>query len=64
MDILRPSHVWSTNITYIPMRGGFLYLVAVMDWFSRFVLSWELSNTMESGFCLSDPWATTVKGPN
>src|ERR1022692_1749349 len=40
-------------ITYIPMRGGFLYLVAVMDWFSRFVLSWELSNTMETGFCLA-----------
>jgi len=53
MEILRPNHVWSTDITYIPMRGGFLYLVAVMDWFSRFVLSWELSNTMESSFCLA-----------
>src|ERR1700694_2513100 len=53
MEILRPNHVWSTDITYIPMRGGFLYLVAVMDWFSRFVLSWELSNTMETGFCLT-----------
>src|SRR5713226_8906797 len=53
MEILRPNHVWSTDITYIPMRGGFLYLVAVMDWFSRFVLSWELSNTMETGFCLA-----------
>ena len=41
----RPDHVWSTDITYVPMRGGFLYLVAVMDWFSRYVLSWELSNT-------------------
>ena len=51
--IERPDHVWSTDITYIPMRGGFLYLVAVMDWFSRFVLSWELSNTMETGFCLA-----------
>ena len=50
--IERPNQVWSTDITYIPMRGGFLYLVAVMDWFSRFVLSWELSNTMETGFCL------------
>jgi len=48
----QPNQVWSTDITYIPMRGGFLYLVAVMDWFSRFVLSWELSNTMETGFCL------------
>ena len=52
VPILRPNHVWSTDITYVPMRGGFLYLVAVIDWFSRFVLSWELSNTMETGFCL------------
>ena len=51
--IERPNQVWSTDITYVPMHGGFLYLVAVMDWFSRFVLSWELSNTMETGFCLS-----------
>jgi transposase InsO family protein len=41
------------DIPYIPMRGGFLYLVAVLDWYSRFVLSWELSNTMETGFCLA-----------
>jgi putative transposase len=53
IEIVRPNQVWSTDITYIPMRGGFLYLVAVMDWFSRFVLSWELSNTMETGFCLA-----------
>jgi putative transposase len=53
VSIERPNHVWSTDITYIPMRGGFLYLVAIMDWFSRFVLSWELSNTMEIGFCLA-----------
>jgi len=51
--IERPNQVWSTDITYLPMRGGFLYLVAIMDWFSRFVLSWELSNTMETGFCLA-----------
>lgn len=51
--IERPNQVWSTDITYVPMHGGFLYLVAVMDWFSRFVLSWELSNTMETGFCLA-----------
>lgn len=51
--IERPNQVWSTDITYVPMRGGFLYLVAVMDWFSRYVLSWELSNTMETGFCLA-----------
>ena len=53
LSIERPNQVWSTDITYIPMRGGFLYLVAVMDSFSRFVLSWELSNTMETGFCLA-----------
>jgi len=53
VSIDRPNHVWSTDITYIPMHGGFLYLVAVMDWYSRFVLSWELSNTMETGFCLA-----------
>ena len=53
VSVERPNQVWSTDITYIPMHGGFLYLVAVMDWFSRFVLSWELSNTMETGFCLA-----------
>jgi len=53
VEILRPNQVWSTDITYIPMRSGFLYLVAVMDWYSRFVLSWELSNTMEVAFCRS-----------
>ena len=53
VSIERPNQVWSTDITYIPMHGGFFYLVAVMDWFSRFVLSWELSNTMETGFCLA-----------
>ena len=53
ISIERPNQVWSTDITYLPMHGGFLYLVAVMDWFSRFVVSWELSNTMETGFCLA-----------
>jgi len=51
--IERANQVWSTDITYIPMRGGFLYLVAIMDWYSRYVLSWELSNTMETSFCLT-----------
>ncbi len=46
------SQVWSSDITYIPMKNGFLYLVAVMDWYSRYVLSWELSNSMESSFCV------------
>ena len=48
----RVNQVWSTDITYIRMAQGFLYLVAVMDWFSRFVLSWSLSPTMEMDFCL------------
>ena len=51
--IERPNQVWSTDITYVPMQGGFLYLVAIMDWFSRFVLSWELSNTLDTRFCLA-----------
>ncbi len=50
--IIRPDQVWSTDITYVPMRHGFLYLVAVMDWYSRYVLSWRLSNTLEGTFCL------------
>ena len=53
LDINRPNHVWCADITYIPMRKGFLYLVAVMDWHSRKVLSWRLSNTMEADFCVS-----------
>jgi putative transposase len=51
VEITRANHVWSTDITYLPMHGGFLYLVAVMDWFSRFALSWELSNTLDGAFC-------------
>ncbi len=47
-----PNHVWSSDITYVPMRQGFMYLVAVMDWYSRFVLSWRLSNTLDSEFCV------------
>ncbi|MFD2937440.1 IS3 family transposase [Spirosoma flavum] len=46
------DHVWSTDITYIPMKSGFLYLCAVMDWYSRFVLSWQVSNTLLIDFCL------------
>lgn len=53
LKIHRPGQVVSTDITYIPLRGGFLYLVAFMDWYSRFVLSWELSNTLEVQFCLA-----------
>ena len=52
LAIIRPDQVWSIDITYIPMRQGFLYLVAVMDWFSRYVLAWRLSNTLQGVFCL------------
>jgi len=50
--ITGPDHVWSTDITYLPLRHGFLYLVAVIDWYSRYVLSWRLSNTLDGLFCL------------
>ena len=49
--IERPGHVWSADITYIPVQKGFLYLVAVMDWAARRVLSWRLSNTLDARFC-------------
>lgn len=52
LAIDRPNQVWAADITYIPIGRGFLYLVAVMDWASRAVLAWRLSNTMETGFCL------------
>lgn len=50
--IVRPDQVWSTDITYLPMQRGFLYLVAIIDWFSRYVLAWRLSNTLETTFCI------------
>jgi len=50
--VTRPDQVWSSDITYIPLRHGFLYLVAVMDWYSRYVVSWRLSNTLAGSFCL------------
>ena len=53
MDITVPDKVWAADITYVPMRRGFMYLVAVMDWHSRKVLSWRVSNTLESDFCVS-----------
>ena len=53
LAIERPDQVWCADVTYIPMRRGFLYLVAVMDWFSRKVLAWRLSNTMDADFCVA-----------
>jgi putative transposase len=52
LNIERPNQVWAADITYIPMSRGFMYLVAIMDWHSRKVLSWRLSNTMEADFCV------------
>jgi len=50
--ISRPDHVWASDITYVPMKTGFVYLIAIMDWYSRRVLSWRLSNTLDSTFCV------------
>jgi putative transposase len=52
MRITRPNQVWAADITYIPMARGFLYLVAIIDWYSRYVLSWRLSNTLDADFCV------------
>ena len=52
MTVSYANQVWATDITYIPMKSGFLYLVAIIDWYSRKVLSWRLSNTMDTQFCL------------
>ena len=52
MTIDQPDQVWCADITYVPMRRGFLYLVAIMDWYSRRVLAWRLSNTMDANFCI------------
>jgi putative transposase len=53
VKIDRPNQVWSTDITYVRLRGGFVYLVAILDWYSRYVLSWEVSTSMDTSFCLS-----------
>ena len=53
IDVIRPDQVWSTDITYIRLPRGFVYLVAVIDWYSRKVLSWQVSNTLDSEFCVA-----------
>ena len=62
MEVNRVNQVWATDITYIPMARGFLYLVAVMDWHSRYVLAWKLSNTMEVDFCVEALTEALSKG--
>lgn len=53
VSIVRPNQVWSTDITYIRLRGGFIFLAAILDWFSRYVLAWELSISLEADFCVA-----------
>jgi putative transposase len=62
VEVVRPDQVWSTDITYVGLPGGFVYLTAVIDWHSRFVLSWELSNTLDGSFCLEALEAALAKG--
>jgi len=51
VEIVRPNQVWSTDITYVPMSRGFMFLTAIIDWYSRYVLAWQLSNTLDGHFC-------------
>jgi putative transposase len=53
LKITRPNQVWAADITYIPMSKGFLYLVAIIDWYSRYVISWRMSNTLDDDFCVA-----------
>jgi putative transposase len=52
LTVDHPDQVWATDITYVPIEGGFIYLCAVIDWYSRYVLAWELSNTLDASFCV------------
>ena len=60
LEVTGPDQVWCSDITYVPMASGFMYLVAVMDWWSRYVLAWRLSNTMEAAFCV-DAWEAALR---
>jgi putative transposase len=62
VEIARPNQVWATDITYIPMRHGFVYLMAILDWYSRYVLAWELSNTLDRAFCIRALQAALARG--
>ena len=53
IEINCPNQVWCTDITYLPMRGGYMYMVAIMDWYSRRILAWEISNTLDVEFCIN-----------
>ena len=60
--VVRPDQVWSSDITYVGLPGGFMYLCCVIDWYSRYVLSWELSNTLDGDFCLACLEAALARG--
>jgi putative transposase len=60
LAVTGPDQVWCSDITYVPMATGFMYLVAVMDWWSRYVLGWRLSNTLEAAFCV-DAWEAALR---
>jgi len=62
LRITRPNQVWAADITYIPMAHGFLYLIAIIDWYSRYVLSWRLSNTLDADFCIEALEEALTKG--
>jgi putative transposase len=53
LRVTRPNQVWAADLTYVPIQGGFLYLFALIDWYSRAVLAWSLSNTLDAGFCVA-----------
>lgn len=62
LKVTYPDQVWSVDITYIPMRLGFMYLVAILDWYSRYVVAWALSNTLDTGFCLENLEEALTRG--
>jgi putative transposase len=62
VTVERPDQVWSTDITYVPMPAGFMYLTAVIDWFSRYVLAWRLSNSLDADFCVAALEAALRRG--
>jgi putative transposase len=63
LPLTHPNQAWSTDVTYIRMAHGFMYLVAIIDWFSRYVLSWQLSNTLDGRFCLDALHSALRQGP-
>jgi putative transposase len=62
LNVSRANQVWCADITYVPLRNGFMYLVAIMDWYSRYVLSWRLSNSLDTSFCLEALEAALERG--